>query len=61
MERKRTLVHEISRAVADAYGTPPEHITVLIREYGPESFAVGGQLLLDRRRGPAPAAPNCPD
>jgi len=51
MQRKRELVRRITEAVAQAYGTPPQHITVLIREYGPESFAVGGRLLLDQRRG----------
>ena len=50
MDKKRQLVKSITDAVAEAYGTPREHITVLIREYGPEEFGVGGQLLIDLRR-----------
>ena len=50
MDKKRQLVKTITEAVADAYGTPREHITVLIREYGPKDFSVGGQLLIDLRR-----------
>jgi len=59
LERKRALVRKITDAVVEAYGSPREHTTVLIREHSAENFGVGGELLIDRRgrkgrEGPSP-------
>ncbi|PLX94578.1 MAG: 4-oxalocrotonate tautomerase [Desulfuromonas sp.] len=50
LETRRTLVAELTRAAANAYGMPEEKIIVLIRENTPEQVAVGGQLIADLRR-----------
>ena len=49
VERKRRLVKKLTEAAVEVYRI--EHITVLIRENPPENVGVGGQLLVDRKKG----------
>ena len=51
VERKRRLVKKLTEVAVEVYRI--EHITVLIRENLPENVGVGGQLLADRKKGPA--------
>ena len=48
VERKRTLVDDMSEAAAKAYGLPKDAMIVLIKENPPENVGLGGQLLIDR-------------
>jgi len=50
LDRKRTLVGEITEAATKAYGLPKDVIVVVIKENPPENVAVGGTLLVDRRK-----------
>jgi len=51
LEKKRTLVKEMTEAAHRAYGLPKEVIVVVIKENPPENVSVGGQLIVDRRKG----------
>jgi len=48
MDRKRTLVRQVTAAAAAAYGMPEEKIIVLVRETAPDNVGVGGTLVCDR-------------
>lgn len=48
VEKKREMVKNVSKAVADAYDLPIEAITVLVQAYEKESIGVAGELLSDR-------------
>ena len=48
VDKKRTLVEELTDAATRAYGLPREAFIVLIKENPPENIGVGGTLLLDR-------------
>ena len=48
VEKKREMVKNVSKVVADAYDLPIEAITVLVQAYGKESIGVAGELLSDR-------------
>ena len=48
VEKKREMVKNVSKVVADAYDLPIEAITVLVQAYEKESIAVAGELLSDR-------------
>jgi 4-oxalocrotonate tautomerase len=50
LEKKRTLVKEMTEAAHRAYGLPREVIVVVIKENAPENVSVGGQLIIDRRK-----------
>ena len=50
LDKKRTLVQEITQAAAKAYGLPTQTIVVVMKENQPENVAVGGQLLCDRHK-----------
>ena len=47
---KRTLVKELTRAAAKAYGLPEEIMVVLIKENRPENVGVGGRLIIDKKK-----------
>lgn len=49
MDKKRTLIHELTDAASKAYGLPRETIIVLIKENPPENVGVAGKLLIDRK------------
>lgn len=49
VEKKRTLVKEMTDAATKAYGLPQEAIVVVIKENSPENVGVGGKLIIDRR------------
>lgn len=49
IEKKRTLVKEITDAVVKVYGLPKEVIVVLIKENQTENVGVGGQLISDKK------------
>lgn len=51
LEKKRELAKEMTEAAVRAYGLPKEVIVVLIKENPPENVSVGGQLIIDRRKG----------
>ena len=51
LDRKREYVKRLTEAAADAYGMPPEKIIVSIKDTLPENIAVGGELIIDRRKG----------
>ena len=50
LDRKRTLVQEMTDAATKAYGLPKDVIVVVIKENPPENVAVGGKLIVDRRQ-----------
>lgn len=50
LDKKRTLVKEITEAATKAYGFPAEIIVVVIKENAPENVAVGGRLICDREK-----------
>lgn len=52
MEKKRELVRKITDLCCEAYGLPPETITVLIQEYPHENIGVAGKLIADRETPP---------
>ena len=47
VEKKREMVKNVSKVVADAYDLPIE-ATVLVQAYEKESIGVAGELLSDR-------------
>ena len=49
VEKKREMVKNVSKVVADAYDLPIEAITVLVQAYEKESIGVAGELLIDRK------------
>ena len=49
IEKKRTLVKEITDAAVKFYGLPKEIIVVLIKDNAPENVGVGGQLISDKK------------
>lgn len=53
MDRKRTLVQELTQSAAKAFGLPAATVVVLLKSNAPENVSVGGQLLADRKP-PAP-------
>lgn len=48
VEKKREMVKNVSKVVADAYDLPIEAITVLVQAYEKESIGIAGELLSDR-------------
>jgi 4-oxalocrotonate tautomerase len=49
IEKKRTLVKELTDAAVKAYGLPRGSIIVLVKENSPENVGVGGELVSDRK------------
>ena len=49
LDKKRTLVQEVTEAATKFYGLPKEIIVVVIKENAAENVSVGGQLIVDRR------------
>ncbi len=49
IEKKRSLVKELTGAAVKAYGLPAQVIVVLIKENLPDNVSVGGQLISDRK------------
>ena len=50
LNRKRTLVREMTEAAERAFGLPKASIVVLLRENRPDNVGVGGELVADRKR-----------
>ena len=48
LDKKRTLVQEMTDAATKAYGLPREAIVVIIKENAPENVGVAGKLIIDR-------------
>ena len=48
IDRKRTLVAEVTETAVKAYGLPKDVIVVVIKENAPENVGVGGWLIADR-------------
>lgn len=48
IDKKRTLVRDITTAATKAYGLPAATIVVVIKENQPENVGVGGILVADR-------------
>jgi len=53
LDKKRTLVREVTDAATKCYGLAREKIVVVIRENSPDNVSVGGQLLVDRHKSTA--------
>jgi len=51
VDKKRELAKRLTEAAAEVYGMDKERIIVLIRENPPENVSVGGELVVDRRKG----------
>lgn len=49
LDKKRTVVREITAAASTAYGLPEETIVVVIKENPPDNVGVGGVLVADRK------------
>lgn len=48
IDRKRTLVKELTDAAAKAFEFPPQKIIVTLRETRPDNVGVGGRLVCDQ-------------
>lgn len=48
LDKKRTLVNELTSLAATAYELPESTIIVMLRENAPDQVAVGGTLIVDR-------------
>jgi len=48
LDRKRSLMEEITDALEKAYGLPREVYVVVIKENSPENVSVGGEMICDR-------------
>ncbi|MFC2070591.1 4-oxalocrotonate tautomerase [Chloroflexota bacterium] len=44
IEQKKQLVEGITSVVSEKIGTPPEHVTVIIRDVPKYNWASGGKL-----------------
>jgi 4-oxalocrotonate tautomerase len=44
VEQKRQLVESITAVVAEKINTPPEHVTIIIRDVPKHNWASGGKL-----------------
>lgn len=51
MDKKRTLVEEVSISASRAFGFPVEEIIVIIKENRPDNVGVGGKLVTDLHHG----------
>jgi 4-oxalocrotonate tautomerase len=49
VDKKRTLVQELTDAATKAYGLPQETIVVVIKENSLENVGVAGKLIIDRK------------
>lgn len=50
LEKKRKLAADLTEAAIQAFDLPKEVFVVLIKENLPENVAVGGQLIVDRKK-----------
>ena len=50
LDKKRTVVQEVTEAATKFYGLPKEVIVVVIKENAPDNVGVGGELIVDRRK-----------
>jgi 4-oxalocrotonate tautomerase family enzyme len=48
VEKKRKLVKDVTKALSDNYGIPEEKFMIHVAEFGKESTASGGVLLIDK-------------
>lgn len=48
IEIKRRLAAEVTRAVSETLGLPPDLVSLQIEEFDRENWATGGQLHSDR-------------
>ena len=44
VEQKRRIIEGFTKAMAEAYGVPPDAVTVFFEEYTPESWGKSGKL-----------------
>jgi 4-oxalocrotonate tautomerase len=51
LDTKRRMAKEMTEAASRAYGMSEAHIVILINENQPQNVAVGGELIVDRRKG----------
>ncbi len=49
VDKKRTLVQELTDAATKAYGLLQDTIVVVIKENSPENVGVAGKLIIDRK------------
>lgn len=54
LDQKRELVRRITQAVVDAYGVPPDKVTIRFQDSQPEDFARAGVLVADARAASEP-------
>jgi 4-oxalocrotonate tautomerase len=50
LDVKRALVKAVTEAAAKAYGMPQTSIITVLEETTPDNVAVGGELVLDRKK-----------
>lgn len=48
LDKKREMIEEVSKIVAEAHNLPIETVTVLFQGYPKENIGAGGKLLIDR-------------
>jgi 4-oxalocrotonate tautomerase len=48
LHKKSTLVRRVTEAVCEAYGMPPESVTVFVEEHSKENIGVAGRLVSER-------------
>jgi 4-oxalocrotonate tautomerase len=49
IDKKRTLVAEITASLKKAYGIPTSHYPIVIHENPPENVGVNGKLIFDKK------------
>ncbi|KUO50286.1 MAG: hypothetical protein APF76_11285 [Desulfitibacter sp. BRH_c19] len=50
LENKRTAAKEITDTISKATKLDPSNIVVIFKENAPENVAVGGKLIVDRKK-----------
>jgi 4-oxalocrotonate tautomerase len=50
LDKQRKLALAVTEAAAEAFNLPKEVIVVVIEAHSPENVAVGGTLIVDRRK-----------
>lgn len=48
IEQKRLLVEKVTQAIMESVGSPPENVTIIVRDMPKENFAKSGKLVIDK-------------
>ena len=48
VEQKRVMAEKVTAAIVEALGTPPEKVSIIIRDMAKTNYATGGKLAADQ-------------